>query len=136
MQTNSNDWQAAPRLARGYNQVGELLLKVGDATTALDHFRRALAVVEQARSQGSTRHPTLRQLALSYFHIGQTYAAMAASAPTRQRPQHWRDVRHAYQRSLDLFLELCQKGALLPEQADKPEQITRAIARCDATLAK
>jgi tetratricopeptide (TPR) repeat protein len=138
MRTNPNDWQAVPRLARGYNQVGELLLKVGDLTTALDHFRRAVALAQRAPAQGPVSHPARRQLALSYFHIGQTYATMAtrASTPARQRPQHWREARQAYQQSLELWQDLQRQGALTPEFATKPDEFIRAMAQCDAALAR
>lgn len=138
MQTNPNDWQAAPRLARGYNYVGEMLLKAGDLMAALDHFRRAVAVIERALTYGSTNQPMRRQLAVSHFNIGQTYERLArrTGTPARQRSQHWRDARHAYERSVELWQEFQRQGVLPPEYASKPEETTRALARCDAALAK
>ncbi|HXF04726.1 MAG TPA: protein kinase [Blastocatellia bacterium] len=138
MQTNPNDWQAAPRLARGYNYVGEILLKTGDLMTALDYFRRAVAVVERAPTYGSTSQPMRRQLAMSHFYIGQTYERLArrTGTPARQRSQHWRDARHAYERSLELWQEIQRQGVLPPEYASKPEETTRALARCNAALAR
>lgn len=136
--TNPNDWQSVPRLARGYNEVGQMLLKVGDLMTALDHFRRAMAIVERAPTRGSTTQPMRRQLAVSHFYIGQTYERLArrAGTPAGRRSQHWRDARHAYERSLELWQEFQRQGVLSPEYASKPEETTRAIARCDAALAK
>jgi tetratricopeptide (TPR) repeat protein len=138
MRTNPNDWQAVPRLARGYNQVGELLLKLGDVTTALDHFRQAVSLVERTLSQGSTTPPMRRQLALGYFHIGQTYATMATRAGTPAAVQHerWREARQAYQHSLELWQELQRNEALPPDYASKPDESSRALARCDAALGK
>lgn len=138
MRKNPQDMHARPRLMRGYNQVGETLLKLGDWTAALEHFRQAVALAERAPAHAPAMSGTDRQVALSYFHIGETYAQMVASAntPRHQRPQHWRKARQAYQHSLELFQELQRKGALTQEYASKPDEITRAIARCDAALAK
>lgn len=138
MRTNPNDGQAVPRLARGYNHVGEILLKAGDLMTALDYFRRAAAVVERASTHDSTTQPMRRQLAMSHFYIGRTYERLATrtGTPARQRSQHWREARQAYQHSRELWHELQRQGGLTPQYAGKPDETTRALARCEAALAK
>ncbi len=137
-QKNPDDFQARLGVARGYKWLGETLTKLGDLTGALEGFRKSVAFGERMLVQDSGHETARRMLALTYFNIGETYANIAVRAKPRTAEglERWGEARKAYQRSLDLFLELRIKGLIYKENADKPDQITRKIAACDGALAK
>ena len=93
---------------------------------------------ERVLAQDSSNEVMRRHLALAHFQIGEVCSNMAARAntPAGERFGRWSEARNAFQRSLDLLAELRDKGALLPEDANKTEQVARKITACDAALAK
>jgi len=72
--------------------------------------------------------------------LARIYASLGAySVSTAQAGKHiddWRDAKRWYQQSLDAFQELQQQNKLSSDYAKKPSQIKKAIATCDAALAK
>ena len=59
-----------------------------------------------------------------YFNIGEMYSARPAG--------NGAEARKAYERSLELLLELRRKGVLPAEYDGKPDQIIRKIALLEA----
>ena len=73
-----------------------------------------------------------------YIHLAQAYVALAAPggvAPTEQR-EHWRAARDMYGRSLEIWQDMQKRRILTGEDAAKPEEVARAIARADEFLRK
>jgi tetratricopeptide (TPR) repeat protein len=135
---NPDDSQTRLGVARGYKWLGETFTKLGDVTDALESSHRSVAFGERMLIQDSSHETARRILALTYLNIGDICARLAKplKTPGGQRAERWVEARTAYQRSLDLLLELSRKGVLPREHADKPDQITRKIAACDGALAK
>jgi tetratricopeptide (TPR) repeat protein len=135
---NPNDFQTRLGVTRGYKWLGDTLTKLGDVTGALEAFRQSVAFGERLLVQDSNHETARRILAVVYFNIGELSAGLATKAktPSDGRSGILAEARKAYQRSLDLMVELRSKGVLGKENADKPELITRKIALCDVALAK
>jgi len=135
---NPNDFQTRLGVTRGYKWLGETLIKLGDVTGALEGFRQSVAFGERLLVQDSNHETARRILAIVYFNIGELSASLAAKTktPSGGRSGVLAEAKKAYQRSLDLMVELRSKGVLGKENADKPDLITRKIALCDAALAK
>ncbi|HYV05832.1 MAG TPA: protein kinase, partial [Blastocatellia bacterium] len=133
---NPNDFQTRLGLARGYKWLGETHTKLGDLPGALRSFRQSAAFGEPMLTQDSGHETARRILALTYFNIGEISAGLAGltKTPANQRSEHSQEALKAYQRSLELFVELRNKGLLPREYADKPDQITRKIAAHAALL--
>jgi len=73
----------------------------------------------------------------AYLDLGTAQAALAGAEelPASQQQEHWRAARDLFQRSLAIWHDMQQRGILTAEDADKPEEVARGIARCDAALA-
>ena len=130
------DLQAIPLLGRSYGHVGTVHLKLGDLQGALEHLRRSIELAEQAIARDSGNETMRRSMAQSHFNMGEVFSRLAGQRQTAEtsRREHWLSSRQAYQRSLDLFLELRSRGTLTKEFAAMPEQIPPKIAACDAAL--
>ena len=137
-QQNPHDTLTKTSLARLYDQLGQTLAKAGDLTAALESFRRAAEFHEHLLAQNPAYEVMRRSLALIYSQIGDACRSLAerTSTPDAERYERWREAREALGRSLDLLKELRGKGALLPEDARREEQVTRKLGACDAALAK
>jgi serine/threonine protein kinase/tetratricopeptide (TPR) repeat protein len=135
---NPNDFQTRLGVARGYKWLGETLTKLGDATGALEGFRQSVDFGERMLVQDPSHETARRIVAVVYFNIGELCARLAVQAKPASvgRAENFGEARKAYQRSLDLMLELRNRGVLGKENADKPDLITRKIALCDGALAK
>ena len=57
-------------LAASYTRVGDLLSATGDTTGALDHRRKALAVMETVAAIAPDDVATIRQLGVAYSKLG------------------------------------------------------------------
>jgi len=135
---NPNDFQVRLGVTRGYKWLGDALTKLGDVNGALEGFRRSVAFGDRMLVQDPSHETARRILSLSYFSIGELCARLAGQAKVASQGQRENlgEARKAYQRSLDLMLELRSKGVLGKEHADKPDLITGKIAWCDAGLAR
>ena len=70
------------------------------------------------------------------MRVAAIHAALGASSnlgATEQR-QQWRTARELYARSLDVWQDMQKRGILTAEDATKPQDLTREIARCDDAL--
>ena len=68
------------------------------------------------------------------LQLGAAHAALAAKTGPSKVSQEWRAARDAYQKSLDIFQDMKNKGTLKGADATKPDELEREIARCDAAL--
>ncbi|HEY3026915.1 MAG TPA: protein kinase [Pyrinomonadaceae bacterium] len=128
--------QAIQFVARAYDKLGETRLKLGDLKAALESLRHSVEFAEQSLARDSANDIMRRLVAVTYSNLGEVRSRLAAQrkAPESERNEQWLEARKAYQRSLDLFLDLRDRGVLTKEFYDKPEQVTLKIAACDAAL--
>ncbi|MBA2431633.1 MAG: hypothetical protein H0V56_05895 [Chthoniobacterales bacterium] len=76
--------------------------------------------------------------ALSMAQLGRCHLLAATSPKTEatKRGEHLRDAKSAYQRSLEIWIALRDRGALSGADAGKIDEATRSIALCEAELAR
>jgi tetratricopeptide (TPR) repeat protein len=111
------------RLVRGYNQMGSLLLDMGDAAGALEYRRRALALAEELAASIPSNLLSRRDLADTYEGLGRYYEG-----------RDWRAARAWHQKSLDLWIAwpgFAVSGRMDQARRVRAEQaVARAIVFC------
>jgi len=105
---------------------------------ALEGVTHASEFAERAIARDSANDIMRRLMAKTYFDVGEVRSSLGAQSKASERSgqEQWLEARQAYQRSLDLFLDLRSRGTLTKEFAGKLDEIPRKIAACDAALAK
>ena len=57
-----------------------------------------------------------------------------AAHKNSERREYWATARDTFQRSLDIWVDLRNRGIITGVDAGKAEEIRREIAKCDAAL--
>jgi hypothetical protein len=106
-------------------------VKEGNIQGGLADLRHALAIFESTLSSDAGNDFAFSGAAETYSGMGFADAALAASQnmPSAQRTQHWLEAEAYYNKSLEIWLQMRDRGALARIDADKPEQIAKAIAK-------
>jgi serine/threonine protein kinase len=115
--------------------LADLLLDAGERDAALVRYREALALAETPPVEQSADLYVRWRLADSYAGLSRYYAARAA-APAAGRLDNWREARQYAQQSLSLWEGWSRHAASTSFDRRKREQAARAVADCDAALAK
>jgi non-specific serine/threonine protein kinase/serine/threonine-protein kinase len=120
-----------------YQRFGAMQAEVGHVDTALAYLRRALAIQESVLAKDPSNAISRAFIADSAAGLGNVYSKLAAAAATsrRDRIRYWLVARSWYQRGYDLWLELRKRGSTTGDEAARPEDLARDIAKCDAALA-
>ncbi|MEK6289610.1 MAG: serine/threonine-protein kinase [Acidobacteriota bacterium] len=117
-----------------HNGMGNAMMKANDLSEAMKSYRRALAIFEKLSSEDPAEAMKRRELARSCSNLGNVYAILASKSPGNQRIENWREARSNYQKSLDILLDMRNRGTLPAVESGEPEKIAAEIARCDAAL--
>jgi non-specific serine/threonine protein kinase/serine/threonine-protein kinase len=74
--------------------------------------------------------------AINYAMLGDAYAKLGEDEGSTSVPGRTatRTAREMYRRSLDLWTDLAARSALAPDDAEKPAEVGRALARIEAAL--
>jgi tetratricopeptide (TPR) repeat protein len=133
--TSADPANAAARgdLAQDYLKVGDMNLKLGNGTEALEDYRKALAIREPLVAANPDDVEGRSGLAGIYQSFGEYNFGQAKR---NGRSDDWQEARRRYQQSLDIWIELKNKGKLTSEDAGKPSELTQKLAACDAALAR
>jgi tetratricopeptide (TPR) repeat protein/tRNA A-37 threonylcarbamoyl transferase component Bud32 len=116
-------------------RVGEMQARLGDRAAALAESSRALELLDGiAPEPASGTRSSLRGYV--YMRVAAAYAALGASASTgvAEKRARWETARALYAQSLDVWQDMQKRGILTAEDATKPQDLAREIARCDAAL--
>ena len=116
--------------------LGDVLLAAGEHAGALAHYREALTLIGTPPIEQSADLYARARLAESYAGLSRYYAAHAAVAPLAERIEHWRQARQYAQQALDLWTGWSQHAPSTNFDQRQREQAARAVAACDAALAK
>ncbi len=125
------------RLIVTHASIGEMQAKLGERAVALADCSKATALLNQmAEDPANALRSSLR--AQAYTHLAEAYAALATfkKVATIEQREHWRAARNMYGRSLDIWQGMQKRGILTGEDAAKPQEVAREIAKCDASLTK
>jgi tetratricopeptide (TPR) repeat protein len=135
-------------LALAYFEYANLLARSGRAAGAMEYYRKVVAIREAMSATDPTNIRDRRDLAVSYSKLGELHSAIASDSksPATKQIASWREARSWYQRSLDILLDIREKGlltasgiqlgAMISPSSLKVEIISNEIARCDGALAK
>ena len=113
-------------LAISQGRIANLKARAGDMHAALDYYGKSLTNYDALFAAGFQNTITRRDFAMIVAKAATTYAQL----------DRWPEARSAYQRSLDVYVELRGKGVLLETDASKSEELAREIVKCEARLAK
>jgi non-specific serine/threonine protein kinase/serine/threonine-protein kinase len=116
--------------------IGETQARLGRREEALAAASKAMVLLKET-PENSTSSGQTDFRGQGYMYLGAAYAALAISekGAVGEQRKYWRSARDVYRRSLDIWQDMKQRGILTAEDADKPEEVARAIAECDAALA-
>jgi tetratricopeptide (TPR) repeat protein len=132
--TNPSFSQAQGNLGSTYLTYAEILLAKRDANGALENYRKALAILEPEPVRSAQKV----SLAHGYQGLGnvQLLRADQAKGRTERKTECLKEAKEWYQKSLDVWHELDQKGKINGEEKTALGEITQKIEKCDAALAK
>jgi serine/threonine protein kinase len=111
-------------------------LESGDHNGALAYYREALTLAETPPVEQSADLYVRWRLADSYAGLSRCHAARAAAAPAAEGLDRWREARQYAQQSLSLWEGWSQHAPSTSFDQRQRTQAARAVAACDAALAK
>ena len=116
--------------------IGLLHAKLGDRKSALTECDKATSLLDKIEDDpANTGLRTLR--AEAYTDIAKIYVVLAMAAyPNSERREYWRSARDTFQMSLDIWVDMRNRGIITGMAASTPEEIQREIAKCDAALSR
>jgi tetratricopeptide (TPR) repeat protein len=132
---SSNDIGLRFRAILVHGGIGETQARLGERAAAVTESSRAIALLDR-----TAPHPPSGALSSLrgqvYMRVAAAYAALGASTKlgSAEKMEHWRTARDLYARSLEVWQDMQQNGVLTAEDATKPQDVARDIARCDAAL--
>ncbi len=120
-------------LAVGLTKVSNMSLKYGSKTEALEGFQKALAIREELVAANPENATGRGQLAFIYKGLGDYFASLGKSG---NRVEGWREAKNWYQKSLDVWTDLQQKGTLETDDAAEPVELKQKLQKCETALAR
>ncbi len=120
-------------LAIGLTKVSNMSLKFGSKTEALEGFQKALAIREELVAANPENSTGRGQLAYIFRGLGDYFASLGEGG---KRVEDWREAKNWFQKSLDVWTDLQQKGTLETDDAAQPAELKQLIQKCETALAK
>jgi len=119
-------------------RIGAVWLEIGEMREALTYYLRALPGLRQEPVNRPSSLYALRNLAECYMALGQCHARLAAQPglTVAQQVAAWHEARTYYQQSLTTWQEWPKRGTSSVYNTTRLERAARAVAQCDAALAK
>jgi len=122
------------RMIKAHASLGLANAKLGDRRAALAESSQAVALLEISEDDATQTQVRVLK-AEAWKDVGETHVLLAAAARvSAERLAQWQRARNMYQRSLDVWLDLRQRGIINGVDSSKPEEIQRELAKCDANL--
>ena len=126
-----NNVNASRSLSISYENIGDVFLRTGDAAAAIDNYQKSLAIRERLSTAGTSNPQLRRDLAKAYSKLGAAYATLAAtpSTPVSRQIERWRQAQSWYQRSLNLWLDLRNRGLLSGDDVQEPDRVSHELEK-------
>jgi hypothetical protein len=105
-------------------------VKANDLNAAVESAQRGIKIDEALVASSPTNVSARNTLAQLYRQLGDSDVALAAKGSNQQ----WGAAKEAYQRALDIYQDLKNKGTLNAADTNKPDELVKEIAKCDAVL--
>jgi serine/threonine protein kinase len=136
--SNPTDALVHDDIAGSYAGIGNMLAVLGDIAGALDAFRKAVPHGEEIAAKSPRNIRFQGHLAQTYFEFGNVYSqrARALEGSTEERKSCWLEAKSQYRRSLDIWIDMQNRGTLSPVDAGRSAEVRRALARTDAAVAR
>jgi eukaryotic-like serine/threonine-protein kinase len=115
--------------------TAEVQAKLGNRSEAAAECSTTMAQLNEI-AEDPTNSALSDFRALACLHLADAYVALATSDKLSgsDRQKYWRAAHDFYQRSLNIWQDMQRRGILTADDADKPDEVTRGIAKCDAAL--
>ena len=129
-----NLWKRAS-LIEAHAKITKTLAKAGQHAAASTVYGDTVSLMENtAVEPTNVLYRTF--FANTYMDLGEAQAVMASGAgtPAAERGAGWGSARAMYQRSLELWRDLRDRGILDSVDANKIDVVAGEIARCDQML--
>ena len=118
--------QARADLAYAYGGLGLALAQTGNATEGLADDRQAISFYEKLEASKSSNVVLLRDYAETLERAGETCLLNGTNDVA--------EAKQLFQQSLIIWTEMRDRGTLSKVDANKPDEIGLALAKCDAAL--
>jgi serine/threonine protein kinase/tetratricopeptide (TPR) repeat protein len=128
--------QARLDLADAYGDLCEALIATGASVEALDEAQQALSILQHLSTADPTNAVYLRNIGLCYENSGNALARQAIDETQShaQQIKDWNEARSWFEKALDLFSELRNRGALMPADSGQAAKFTAKIRECDNAI--
>ena len=113
-----------------YLALSRFQVKANDLNGAVESAQRGIKIDEALVASSPTNVSATNTLAQLYRQLGDSDVALAAKGSNQQ----WGAAKEAYQRALDIYQDLKNKGTLNAADTNKPDELVKEIAKCDAVL--
>ncbi len=120
-----------PGLRHAYQLMGELALKMANPAKAMEAARKQLEITNGLLKKDAANAGARRFKGTALTQMGNIHQFLAKQ---NHSTTEWKDARAWYQQALDIWLDLQQKGTLVPLYANRPEEARKLIAACDEAL--
>jgi len=129
--------QARFDLAVDHADLAEVLTATGATDEALAHAREALSILQQLSDADPTNAVYWRNIGLCYEKFANAFASLGATdtKSRAERIRDWSEARAWFERALGVFLNLRDRGTLMPADSEQNTRFQRKIQDCDAAVA-
>lgn len=136
-EVNPNDAILQANLRTSYCRVGEAQLALGDVQAAMESFSEFCQITRENAEAHPNDPVIMRELGISHYKMAELHNVMAIDETKndQERLRHWREVRSALQRTLDVFVDMRDRGILAIKDSAVPGVISAEIANCDKKIA-
>jgi non-specific serine/threonine protein kinase/serine/threonine-protein kinase len=119
-------------------RISELQFTVGNAAKGLGSLRESLAIFQKLVQTHPDNNDNRNGLSDSYAAFGAEYRQMAVQTDSSKskRLEDWRAARTYYEKSLDVLVDVRDRGVLSTEERQKMIDIQQNIAVCDAAISR
>jgi tetratricopeptide (TPR) repeat protein/tRNA A-37 threonylcarbamoyl transferase component Bud32 len=120
------------RAIYAHGGIGEMQARLGERSAAMAESTKVLAFLDGIAADPTNGiHSSMRGQV--YMRVAAAHAALGVSAKlgAAERREHSRTACELYAQSLAVWQDMQKRGILTAEDAAKPQELAREIARCD-----
>jgi tetratricopeptide (TPR) repeat protein len=130
-----DDW-ARKYLVYNYLRLGDAQLKTGDVSAAQSTYERCLLIAKRRVDSDTTNAGALADLADSYARLGALNLSQGVNLQLAagKRRSRLRSARTWYQQSLNVWLDMRNRGVLRGVQSHAPDQVAAELAKCESAM--
>ncbi|HYL99172.1 MAG TPA: serine/threonine-protein kinase [Blastocatellia bacterium] len=118
------------------SNISRSLAKLGRGDEAVQMGQGALAGIQKLADDAPSNLIYQRNLAYDYSICGLAYSTQGAETklPIETRIERWQSAQSYYKRAQDIYVSLRNRGALRPDDQDKPDQMSSKATECEKAI--